>query len=554
MFSKLRTTIPCMCAVLLLAVLAMPQLAEAQGYNVQRSADVMNVTQYANNALVNNLTFKRTAKNGEPDIADAESTETLTIKIGYGLLITNDDSAREDDTASFTLWCDNDGNGMGADTNGFEGDCQADGQTDGANPSATISNKDGSGVITITIGSEAQSFVVAGVRVDASALAVDAEIMASVTSSTDAGQVNLGGSSSGGSVSGVVGKVAAGLKVTAATASSLACSTTEKPSITVAEGFADAWGPTNLEADTGMMDNQTASIKVVLDNFPDGATIEWPEKVSSYEDDDKKIMNGTLMLDEAESSSNGKIAVYTYEKAEMCSNTGKPDNEDTDKVDESMGACKSKARSFMIVPSKVKDFTGDAALDISAMLFPMARRGTDGEKLALESELSFEHPMQAPEDGKGEGWLVISECVTYLLYPFVTCGASAGWSTGITVSNTTADGNIFGAFDETTEQSGSVVMYGFPQGQGAPAEGEMVEPVVSTLSTNLMAGDTVTEDCGDTTMAGMQGYAIIRAGFQHARGMAFVMGNFADGAGIDVTHGYMAEVIDDPQTRSDAIE
>ena len=55
-------------------------------------------------------------------------------------------------------------------------------------------------------------------------------------------------------------------------------------------------------------------------------------------------------------------------------------------------------------------------------------------------------------------------------------------------------------------------------------------------------------------MAGMEGYAIIRAGFQHARGMAFVLGNFADGAGVDVSHGYMAEVITDPATRTEKIE
>lgn len=551
MFSKLRKTILCMCAALLLAVLAMPQLAEAQGYNVRRATDVMSVTQYANNAAVNDLTFVRT-DSIEPNIADAIN-QVLTIKIGYGLLITNADAARGDDTAMFTLWCNED---MSDDQDGvtYESACPANDPAD--RPSATISNKDGVGVITITVPNNSAArvaFRVAGVRVDASGLAVDDEITASVTSTTDATSVDLSGTTSEGSVSGVVGKVAAGLKVTAATASSLACSDTEKPSITVAEGFADAWGPTDLEADSAMMDNQTASIKVVLDNFPDGATVEWPEKVSSYEDDDKKIMNGTLMLDEAESSSNGKVVVYNYMKtAEVPASVGADGKVGGD--DDVAAVPLVKARSFMIEPSKIEGFMGDASLDISAMLFPMARRGTDGEKLALESELSFEHPMQAPEDGKGEGWLVISECVTYLLYPFITCGAVPGWSTGITVSNTTADGNIFGAFDETTEQAGSVVMYGFPAGQGAPAEGMMVEPVVSTLSSSLMAGDTITVSCADTTMAGMQGYAIIRAGFQHARGMGFVLGDFKDGAGVDVSHGYMAEVIHDPASRSDTIE
>ena len=184
------------------------------------------------------------------------------------------------------------------------------------------------------------------------------------------------------------------------------------------------------------------------------------------------------------------------------------------------------------------------------MLFPMARRGTDGEKINLDSELSFEHALVAPEKDNGEDWLVISDCVTYLLYPFVTCGATNGWDTGISVSNTTADGNIFGAFDATTEQNGAVVMYGFPK---LTAEAPMVDPIVQTVAATLMAGDTTTFQCSNTTMAGMEGYAIIKASFQHARGMAFVTGNFGDGGGLDVAHGYVAEVINDPGTRSDKI-
>ena len=57
-------------AALLLAVLAMPESTEAQGYNVRRHAAVFKVPQYANNARVNFLTFRRTTST-EPDIADA---------------------------------------------------------------------------------------------------------------------------------------------------------------------------------------------------------------------------------------------------------------------------------------------------------------------------------------------------------------------------------------------------------------------------------------------------------------------------------------------------
>ena len=194
-----------------------------------------------------------------------------------------------------------------------------------------------------------------------------------------------------------------------------------------------------------------------------------------------------------------------------------------------------------------------------AMLYPMSEVDAKGNKAGLMTKLSFSASAVAPEDGKGEEWLVLSECVTYLLYPFVTCGATDGWDTGISVSNTSADGNIFGAFDETKQQDGSVVMYGFPKKRTLSAvEGEdgerMVEPIVDTVSGTLLAGETITFQCSDTQMAGEEGYAIIRAGFQHARGMAFVVGDFADGASADVAHGYIAEVITDPTKRSDELE
>ena len=74
------------------------------------------------------------------------------------------------------------------------------------------------------------------------------------------------------------------------------------------------------------------------------------------------------------------------------------------------------------------------------------------------------------------------------------------------------------------------------------------------INSDLAAGDTTTFSCTDTVMAGMEGYAIIKANFQHARGMGFVMGNFDGGSRIDVTHGYMAEVIDNPTDRNDALD
>ena len=553
-------------AVLLLAVLAAPEFAEAQGYNVRRNATVRKVNQYANNAEVNWLTFLRTTST-EPDITDAPDGETLTIKIGFGLLITIDDSVREKATAPFSLLCDTDGDGS------FNAYCQSATGTviSETSPSATFSNEGGNGIMTITIPEDDasnQSFVVRHVWVDASALDAEDEIIATVTSTTDATSVGLGGGSDAGGVSGVVGVVMPGLKVTATKDADLACSAaTPAPSITVTEGFNGAWGAYNLQPAISS-ERSYASVKIVLDNLPDEAKVEWPATVNSTinvapsgADEDLRV-NGTLTMDAAESSSNGKEVVYDYTRVNFYK-VDDPDDTDpsdgTDQIDQGFTREQSvAARSFKVVPSKTT-FVGDASIDIAAQLWPEARKGIDGEKLNLESQLSYDHPLLAPEKGNGEGWLVISECVTYLLYPFVTCGATPGWSTGISVSNTSADGNIFGAFDESSQQHGSVVMYGFPKERMlSEVEDEEEEPtveaVVDTISEELKAGETMTFDCGNTMMAGIEGYAIIRAGFQHGRGMAFVLGNFADGAGVDVSHGYMAEVINDPSTRSDAIE
>ena len=84
-------------------------------------------------------------------------------------------------------------------------------------PSATFSNEGGTGshYDHNSVPKHAEAFVVAGVRVDASALEVKDLITASITSTTDADTVPLGGGSAEGSVAGVVGEVAAALKVTA---------------------------------------------------------------------------------------------------------------------------------------------------------------------------------------------------------------------------------------------------------------------------------------------------------------------------------------------------
>ena len=65
------------------------------------------------------------------------------------------------------------------------------------------------------------------------------------------------------------------------------------------------------------------------------------------------------------------------------------------------------------------------------------------------------NPVTDPETDEGD-FLNVAECVTYLLFPYITCGAHADWDTGIAIANTTMDDGIFGISDGATAQRGSV--------------------------------------------------------------------------------------------------
>ena len=529
---KLKFT---MLLAVLLAVLAMPQSAEAQaGWSVHRAEPVNPLIFGGNNQQVSRVTFIPETDENDAVITK-RSTGDTTVTVTYGdLMITNATRASdpglttEGVTDNFNIYCSIDFTAAGSIFNA----CRNENQ-----PRATIANDDdGKGSVAITIpDGYTHEFRLAYVRLDVSGLANGADVPISIKSDADADAttIPLDGGTGSGAVSGVVGKIAMGLKVTADPKAGLACGADVFPTVTVAEGFEGAWAQEFATDDPEQPATNVVQVKIAVEGFPDGGKIEWPSSVNATADTDSDdatdpVTIGTLTLVTDDSKANGQAVVYSY--APDAAND--PEN--------------TFVRSFGIKPTKI-EITGDQTLSLTAMLYPMADMDARGNKTDLSSVLSFDVDPVAPEEGKGDEWLVLSQCVTYLLYPFVTCGATPSWSTAISVSNTSRDAGVFGAFDETTDQSGGVVLYGFPRGAGA-------EPVMGMLSSELAAGDTLTLSCDQSVMAGMEGYAIIKANFQHARGMAFIMGNFADGAGVDVTHGYMAEVISNPADRSEVIE
>ena len=562
--------------LLLLAILAMPHTADAQtGYTVSRTRGLDNVIATGNNQAIPAVVLTPAATGSEPPITRTAGTDlTLSVKFGDLPIV---------QATAWTVPATGDPTQVEAISGDFNTDDAGD----------DVQFKMGAKELLIFIQANAsgsdgvdQGMVkLADLRLDLTSMAAGGSVPITVTASDQANTIGLGTGGGRGSVSATLTTAADGLTVAAAKGNGLTCGTIGGASVTVSEGFVRAWNPTlrvrnavGPDFDAGRShatgeDGVSGAVMIRLDviNFPTntGAKIEWPASVADNRDDTDPDTAGkqnpadiaTLTLDTENSDANGKFAIYSYADADS-TETGPGADTDLTTTADNTGIGTQRylndaARSFKIDGLKFTNF-GGAAIDVTAQLWPAAKRNSDGKKNAadVKSTLSFEHDAEAPEFGDDErdgAWLIVADCVTYLLYPFVTCGGTAGWSTGITVSNTSADAHVFGPLTSPRSNRVPSLCTDSPRGRQRLPKARWSEPVVSTLSANLMAGDTIVADCGDTTMAGMDGYAIIKANFQHARGMAFVFGNFMDGAGVDVSHGYMAEMISDPATRSEKL-
>ena len=353
------------------------------------------------------------------------------------------------------------------------------------------------------------------------------------------------------------------------------------PSIKVEEGFASAWETDSL----GAAGSETSThIRIVVANVPSGVTFRWPG--GGNEGPDGTIGGGDDLAE-------GSEGFFAPPAAHMIDHDG---TEDTDMVASaslaymSSGAAigEDKTKHWVVysfsgtdIPTAGGDDPADnhnrvknvftvspmvmvdtkktgmgGVSDVWAQLWPEAKTGDNDDRASV---LSYSHEVEtsAGSTTNPNGYFVnVTECVTYLLFPFLTCGAQADWTTGIAVANTSADDEVFPVNAGAAAQGGSVMIHAYPKSTAAEkmAAGHnsspemLADPISTGISGNLAAGDSVAITCNTHPMlAGFEGYAIVRAGFRHAHGMAFVLGNFMDGAAIDVAHGYIALVIPDPE-------
>jgi hypothetical protein len=155
-------------------------------------------------------------------------------------------------------------------------------------------------------------------------------------------------------------------------------------------------------------------------------------------------------------------------------------------------------------------------------------------------------------------FLNIAECVTYLLFPYVTCSrvdedgmATDDWTTAMAIANTTRDDGVFGLSGGATAQSGGITLHTFPRSyMGEDGMMMMGDAGAMHVAADVASGDTWSGTCHDI-VPGFNGYIIAKAGFRQAHGVAFVLGMWEGGSRIDVAHGYLGLVIPDPEFGGD---
>lgn len=550
------------CALLVLG-LAVSEVA-AQGFRL--AARVNTVAESGNNQELGalRLTYRTSGAVHIP------SNRTIEVTFG-GLTITSP-------TASLVI---------GTQTGAIAGVTAARGNIDDNNKNQKVT-------LTIPAGSALDNdatIILSGVRVDVSGLDAD-EVRATVKSTGSSSDFVEEETVAGETASIKVSNVKDGLTVSAVKQISvLTCDATgtggRMPEITVEEGFASAWETDALGGAGDATDTDT-HIRIVVANVPSGVTFRWPGQGNEGPDgsagtgddltapapegepDNGYFATPVHMVDHDGTESTDMLpsGTLTY----MSSGAAIGDDKTKHFVIYSFtgtelpvaGDIEAKGHAavknvFKVSPMVMVDTkkTGMGGVsDAWAQLWPAAKTGDDDNRATV---LSYDHAVETSSASttNPKGFFVnVTECVTYLLFPFLTCGAQADWTTGIAVANTSKDDEVFPVNAGAAAQGGSVMIHAYPKSTAAEkmAMGHMSspemlsDPISATISGNLAAGDSVAVTCNMHSMlAGFEGYAIVRAGFRHAHGMAFVLGNFQDGAAIDVAHGYIALVIPDPE-------
>ena len=347
-----------------------------------------------------------------------------------------------------------------------------------------------------------------GVRADVSAKAVSATVGATIQSTpSNANLFNI--------VSVTVATVNGTMTAATTAVTTKNCVAATNPSIKISEGFAGSFVEhTSPTANARSRYGATLDTTVVLavTGLPTGVTLSWPTTIVASA---ATASTATLVL---AAGSTSAAATYGFNTTNQSS---------SDAVQE----------SFTITPVVTVTLgSAFAQSTITADVGPAVATTFPGYGAPVTTAANF---------------INNTKCVTYMLFPFVTCQKTTGFTTGIAIANTSKDDTAFGGLVTAggEAQSGAITWYGYPSStKTADGSSGTLGTVITTItSASLAAGDVSSVTCdAQTGFSAFEGYVIAKADFQFGHGFAFVLGKYNTGSTFDVAHGYLALVVPDP--------
>jgi len=150
-------------------------------------------------------------------------------------------------------------------------------------------------------------------------------------------------------------------------------------------------------------------------------------------------------------------------------------------------------------------------------------------------------------NNEGSGTVAtISDCVTNLLFPYVT--NQNGYDTSYSVANTTSDALAFGAGNGANKhlQNGSCTLSLWPTNDTTLSSASPLGTASQYTTPTIPAGSVYAFSPSATSFSGQTGYVIAVCRFLNAHGFAFLTNGFAQSAGPQLSHGYLGLVLPNP--------
>jgi len=149
----------------------------------------------------------------------------------------------------------------------------------------------------------------------------------------------------------------------------------------------------------------------------------------------------------------------------------------------------------------------------------------------------------ANQQGSTTTVATISDCVTNLLFPYIT--NQNGYDTSFSIANTTADDSAFGAGAAASPQNGTCTLNFWPT---TDTTAVTVGTAVFATTPNIPSGAVYAFSQSNPAypFSGQSGYMIAVCRFLNAHGFAFLTNGFAQAAGPQLSHGYLGLILPNP--------